>query len=210
MSVSVIIPPVGKDDPAVTFEEIMGELKKACVVYGIDEEAIRSALSNGTVNTPVRVASGKKPQRGEDARFEYHFDTSLKHAPVVDDDGRVDYHNINAIQNTSAGEVLVTKVPPGEGQPGMDVFGNELPGLIGRDFPFKTGENVAVSDDGSQLVAAKSGAVQFQSGKVSVVEVLVIRGDVDFNVGNIDCRGSVRVGGDIKAGFIVKVDGNLE
>ena len=46
--------------------------------------------------------------------------------------------------------------------------------------------------------------------KVEVQQNLEIKGDVDYSTGNIDFNGSLLVKGDIKAGFKVKVTGDLE
>ena len=107
-------------------------------------------------------------------------------------------------------EVLVTKTPPQPGKPGMTVKGKELKGLNGRDFPFNHGANTRVSEDGLQLLATTGGSILYLYGKVAVNDLTIINSDVDFNVGNIDCKGSVRVNGDVKTGFTIKLDGDLE
>lgn len=210
MAASVLLRAPQDDDAKVTAEEVMHELDQAEVVFGINEEAIRTAVTNCEYNTPLKVATGRMPERGADSSFIYHFDTSQDHKPKEDEDGHIDYRDISFIQNTETDAVLATKVPPTPGSPGMSVKGKELKGPDGRDLPFNNGVNTHVSDDGLSLVATVAGAIQYQFNKVSVMDVIAIKGDVDHTVGNIDCRGSVRVSGGIKAGFTLKIDGDLE
>ncbi len=83
-------------------------------------------------------------------------------------------------------------------------------GPPGRDISLSGGANTKISDDGLSLVAAANGVIQYVQGKVSVMDVIVIRSDVDFSVGNLDCCGSVKIMGDVKAGFDLKIAGDVE
>lgn len=210
MSATMVLYKPEQTDQPLTVDEVKEALAAEGVVYGIDEKEIARGVNDQVYVTPIKIAGGDLPQPGISAHFEYHFDTTNERTPKEDQDGRIDYKDINFIQNTHEGEVLVTKIPPSHGTPGRNVFGKEIQGPMGRDVPFKRGANTKISEDGMTLVATASGAIVFQKGKVSVNDVTVIRGDVDFNVGNIDCAGSVKVTGNVKAGFTIKVDGNLE
>ncbi len=210
MSVSMIIKKLVENETPPTFEEIMAALDSDGIIVGINEELIRKTLEEQNFNNPVCIAEGEKPRRGKNSEFKYHFQTAQSHKPQVDDDGRIDYKNINFIQNIEEGAILVTRTPAQPGIPGNNVYGKEIKGPDGRNLPFKNCANTAISDDGNTLTATCSGAIVFLYKKVSVNDVMVIKGDVDFNVGNLDCRGSVRVSGNIKTGFVIKTDGDLE
>lgn len=210
MSATVLIRKPNPDDPQLTIDEIMSEIKAKGIVHGLDHDAIENIVLDQIYNSPVKIASGTKPERGENSQFRYHFDTKNEHKPQVDVDGRIDYKNISFIQNIKKDEILVTKIPPTEGKPGTNIFGNDFKGPDGLNLPFKNGNNTVVSENGLELLAATSGAIVYLNGKVSVNDVTTISGDVDFNVGNLNCLGSIRVSGDIKTGFSVKCDGDLE
>jgi uncharacterized protein len=210
MAASVLIRVPKNEDTVVTAQEILSELEKAGVVFGIDHAAIERAVNERQFNVPVRVAVGRQPERGINSSFVYHFDTSSTHKPKEDSDGHVDYHDISFIQNTEAGAVLATKIPPTTGQPGCTVLGKEVVGPSGRDIPFSNGANTDVSSDGLTLKSTAGGVIQFTRGKISVSNVISIPTDVDHTTGNIDCKGSVKVAGHIKAGYSVIVDGDLE
>ncbi|MEW5794856.1 MAG: FapA family protein [Candidatus Zixiibacteriota bacterium] len=210
MTASILLRAPQDGDGPITFEEVMEELKANNVAFGIDQDAIREAVANSTFNTPLKVASGRMPERGANSTFVYNFDTSAQHVPKEGPDGHIDYKDIDFIQNVEKGAVLATRVPATAGRPGVNVRGKEIKGPDGRDVPFNNGVNTEVSSDGLSLSATASGAIQFQYGKVSVMDIITIKGDVDHTVGNVDCRGSLRVSGSIKAGFKITVDGDLE
>ncbi len=199
-----------QDEPPISVEEVTAEIGKAEVIQGIDHEAIEKCVDTQDYHNPVVIARGKKPTKGENSRFEYRFDTSGGGKPKEDEAGRMDYKNISYIQNIEKDAVLVTKIPPAPGVPGVTVKGKELKAPTGADIPFRNGKNTHVSDDGLSLLATKSGAIMYSHGTVAVNDLTIIGGDVDHTTGNIDCRGSVRVTGSIKAGFGVTIDGDLE
>ena len=210
MSATLILFKPSPGDASISLDEVLKEIEKSGIVYGLDRETVEKCVSEENYNNPTQIAAGKKPQRGDDSTFTYHFETTAKWAPKEDEDGRIDYKNINFIQSVEKDALLVTKTPPTAGIPGMTVKGRELPGLSGRDLPFNNGANTRVSEDGLSLNATTGGSILFLYSKVSVNDLTIINSDVDFNVGNIDCRGSVRINGDVKAGFTIKIDGDLE
>ena len=210
MSATLVLYQPPPEQEPITIEEIMKAVDDEGIEYGLNRELIEKTLQDGTYSTPVTIAEGEKPERGVAAQFEYHFDTVQNHTPKEDEDGRIDYADISFIQNTTDGAVLVTKTPPSRGNPGRNIFGKEISGPMGADLSFKRGNNTAISEDGLTLRSIAKGAIVYQRGKVSVSDVTVIQGDVDFNVGNITCAGSVKITGGVKTGFKINVDGNLE
>ncbi len=210
LTAMMVIHPPQPGEPSVTKEDILAEFERAGIVLGVIEEAVDSSLRDKLFNTPIIIAKGQPPVKGENSAFEYKFDATNNHSPREDKDGRIDYKDINFIQNAQEGMVLAVRTPATLGEPGHSVTGKELPPVAGRDIPFRIGANTKVSDDGNSLTAASNGVIVYRDGEVSVKDVMTISSDVDFNVGNLDCRGSLRITGDIKAGFSVNTDGDLE
>jgi uncharacterized protein (DUF342 family) len=210
MSASLLLRKPSPDEPEICEQEILEALTQEGVEYGIDNSAIKAVLNEQRFNVPVKVAEGILPEKGQNAILTCHFNTTDQHQPRVDEHGNIDYKEISFIQNCEAGRVLITKTPPTYGKPGTNINGREIAGPVGRDLSFSHGANTEISGDGLSVVASKSGVIQYSNGKISIVDVVSIDGDVDFSVGNIDCRGSVRVKGDIKAGFELTLDGDLE
>lgn len=210
MSATLIILPPQESESEIQAEEINAAIEKAGIQFGLKEDVIAQAAAMVEYNQPVLIAEGVKSKKGESSTFEYQFDTSNKHQPSEDEDGRIDYRNINFIQNIEKDSVLATRTAATPGIPGRTVRNKELKAPSGRDIPFNKGVNTEVSEDGLTLTASTSGAIMYQHGKISVNDLTVISGDVDHQVGNIDCLGSVRVTGNVKAGYELKVDGDLE
>ncbi|MBU8934939.1 MAG: FapA family protein [candidate division Zixibacteria bacterium] len=193
-----------------TLDNVKEEIERVGLVYGIDWEAIDEALVKREWDTPVRIAAGTKPVKGNDAIFEYTFETKRDQAPEEDEDGRIDYRSLNFIQNVEEDQVLVVKTPPTDGVDGTSVRGTPVKAACGRDLPFQSGKNTKISEDDLSLIATTSGSIVLTRDGISVNDVTSIQGDVDMRVGNIDCAGSVIIGGQINAGFKVHVGGNLD
>lgn len=210
MTATMVLRQLKKNDPFITIEEVMEEINKSGIVFGIDKELIEKSIADRNYNQPIKIASGKTPKRGQATIIDCKFDTAGSRKPTEDKYGRVDYKSINFIQNICEGEVLATRTPPMPGEPGTNILGKEIQGPPGRDVPFKYGKNTRVSDDGHQLIATSSGAIVYTNEKISINDITVINGDIDFSVGNIDSKGSIRISGGIKAGFTIKTDGDLE
>lgn len=210
MSASVVLRKPTADEPSINTERIIEELRAAGVVFGIDEDAISSAIKAEQYNEPLKVASGILPGRGAASTFAYHFHTRFEHKPHEDPDGHIDYRDLSFMQNIEEGGLLVTKTPATQGKTGMSVLGKEMLGSVGRDMAFEVGNNVRISEDGLQLFAATGGMIQYTGGKVSVQSCLTIPGSVDHTVGNLECKGSIKIAGDVKAGFKIHTDGDVE
>lgn len=204
-----VFPPRG--GKPVTVEEALAALREAGVVYGIKEDVVAKAVELANVSEPFLVAEGKPVENGLNARIEYKFNVDPKAGkPRILEDGRVDYYNLDLINNVREGDILAIKIPPTPGTPGMTVTGEEIPPKPGKDVVLAGGKNTELVDGGSTLIATATGHAMLQGNKVIVSPVLEVNGDVDFSSGNIDFVGSVLIKGSVKEGFRVKAEGDVE
>lgn len=203
-----INPPSGGRLP--TFEEIISFLTEAGVVFGIDENAIKDALENNRVGEFFLVAQGGKPEDGIDGYIDYKFDKDKDLKPVVLEDGRVDYKNLESVENVVKGQLLAVKVPPKPEKDGKTVTGKVVKAYKPKDPKMPAGKNTYLSEDGMKLFAACDGHVVYENGKVVVHPVFTRRGDVDYSIGNIEFVGDVIIMGSVLPDFKVKAGGNLE
>jgi len=206
-TVTLTAPGMGGGD--VTREDIEAMLKNSGVVHGWSDEAIDALVDDPSYGQKVPVAFGTKSVNGSDAKITYFFDTSVKIKPK-EIEGRVDFKELNTIRNVLKGEELAKKEPAQKGMPGRTVTGRVLPVKDGRDLAFDIGNNVALSKDGLRLVSTADGQVMLLHGKLTVETVMIVPGDVDTSVGNINFLGSVIVKGSVSDGFTVKAVGNIE
>jgi len=101
-------------------------------------------------------------------------------------------------------------IPPTEGFNGVDVFGNEIIAKKGREVLIKKGKNVVESEDGLKIYASKDGEVFFKDGTIFVDEVISIDGNIDNETGNIQFNGKINIKGNVKSGFKVEAEGDIE
>lgn len=202
--------PPGPGGADLSVDSMKSMLKNNGVAYGVNEEALETFESDPTYGVAVLVAEGEKPVHGQDARVNYAFETDHSKVQLKEKNGRVDFKELNLVQNVVEGQVLAKRVPPDKGSPGRTVTGKVLPAKPGRDLQIDVGKNVKISEDGSTATAAINGQVMLLAGKISVEPVYVVPGDVNLRTGNILFLGTVVVKGNVEDGFSVKAAGNIE
>jgi len=193
------------------FEEVMTALRNAGVLVGIREKDINEYLEKMDYAQPLLAAKGDPPRDGRNAYIDYKVRVEKTDVQFEEDEkGQVDFRNLDLLENVVVGQVLAVKVPFEDGIPGRTVTNRVLPAKSGKDTQIKYGKNTILSDDGNELTAATNGQVIFKAGKISVDEVLYIKGDVSLETGNITSLGSVVISGSVLDNFVVKAAGNIE
>ncbi len=209
MKAFITVSPPGRSGAEVSAEEIRGLLRSRGVVLGVQEQAIRSFIDHPRYNERIQVAEGVKPVNGRDARIVYNFKTRHE-VQLKERDGRIDFKELDLVQNVEAGQVVARKEPREDGTPGQTVTGRILPAKPGRDSVIECGKNVKLSEDGVNAVAMINGQVLLTAGRVSVEPIYTVEGDVNLKTGNILFLGTVFVKGNVEDGFTVKAAGNIE
>lgn len=201
----------------ITREQVLEELAKRKIVFGINHEAIdrlveMAAQGFRTEREGVVVAEGRRPVDGEDGAIIHHpmLQTPAGY-PRLTQDGRADFFDLNLVRNVAKDTVLATRKPPTRGEPGMDVFGRPVKAREGRDVQLRAGAGTRLSPDGQSVIATVEGHASISaSGEVTVSPIFIVPGDVGYGSGNIDFVGTVIVRGDVTQGFTVKAGKNVE
>ncbi len=201
-------PGPGGTDP--DYDTIVSHLQSNGVVHGFKEEVIQQIEEDPPYREPVLVAEGDKTRNGEDAKIVHNFDIDTNKIKLTETDGRVDFKELNIVQNVVEGQVLAKKKPAEHGEAGRTVTGKLLPATDGADESIQIGKNVSLSEDGMTAVADINGQVVIHSGKITVEPVYVVSGDVNLKTGNVLFLGTVVVKGNVTDGFNVKASGNIE
>jgi len=94
----------------VTEEAIFEALAKAKVEYGVNLEAIEQIIANHDYPRELLIAQGQPARPGKDGRLEFLFARAASGSPV-DLGYRVDFYDLNLVENVSAGQVLVRQIP---------------------------------------------------------------------------------------------------
>ena len=211
MQAFMIVQPPGEGGCDIPFDTFVMTLKINRVVHGIKEDFLRDFADQPIYQEEIEVAVGSKPVDGKSAHIKYEFETDQTKARLKEGtDGKIDFKELNIIQNVVEKQLLATKIPPQTGIPGETVTGKMLPAKNGVDISLPLGENVHASDDGAAILSDINGRVVIVNNKINVEPVLLIENSVSLETGNIIFLGSVIIKGDVEDGFSVKAAGNIE
>ena len=208
MSVTAFFYPPTEGAELMTEKEVYSSLAYRKISYGIDKEAIHGFFEHREYCKEIVVAKGKPVRQGHNARVELHFNSNLRARPTLKEDGSVDYFHLNLINNVEAGQKLATYHPEDPGDPGINVYGENIKPAAVKASYIKYGKNTVLSEDKMTLSAEKAGHVTVKDGKITVSDVLTVE-NVDVSTGNIDFEGSVEVKGVVASNFSVKAGGNI-
>ena len=195
------------DEEPLTREEIDAVIKQSGVVHGLSENRVESAWnmfqSHGALPSPLRIASGVAPVAHHSARVEYLLTVHQTVGEMNEEDGSLDFHEQHLIVNLDSGQDIGRWYPPVEGVSGMGVDGKEISVEVDEDEKhLRVGDNIVrvKQKDGSLLLRAGMDGmlVQSEDGGPSVSDVFELPGDVDFATGNLEARGSVIIGGNVR------------
>ena len=211
MHVYIEVIPPGEGGCDLTLEAYQSLLTQHRVYHGIKEEFLVEFADKPVFREKIIVAEGIKPYNGKDAYIQYNFEvdqTKIKLKEGVN--GKVNFKDLNIVQNVVQNQVLAVRMSPEDGVDGKTVTGKILPARAGNDIPLPLGNNVHVGDDSDSILADINGQVILSGGKINVEPVYTVEGDVNLKTGNIIFLGTVIINGNVEDGFSVKADGNIE
>ncbi|HJV73545.1 MAG TPA: FapA family protein, partial [Noviherbaspirillum sp.] len=178
------------------------------IVYGIDRPRIDAAFAAGHCER-VAIAKGQAAQEGVPTRFETLYD---KKDPSEEEDNldRIRYTDLCHILVVNPGDKLMRRVPPVQGKNGTNIKGHAVLPKPTPDIPFRIGlDGVAPAENDPNLLVATTGGQPVSSDNGVTVNPVIEVTDVDLSTGSIEFQGTLRVGGDVKAGMHIKVSGDV-
>ncbi|MGE5397406.1 MAG: DUF342 domain-containing protein [Chitinophagales bacterium] len=189
---------------SVTVDELYSELKKCGVVFGIDP--VKLASLQGATRSEL-IATGIWPKTGSDAKITYLFQKpSIK--PTITKDGKINHYDLGQIIVVEEGQLLATKSPAGDGEPGRNVLGELISAVPGKNKEFQVGKGVCIVNN--HAIAQYEGALSWKGSKVLVDRVFLVPSDVDSSIGNINFPGKVLILGNVNEKFSVEADDDIE
>jgi hypothetical protein len=195
---------------AASRDAVLAALNKAGVAFGIQEEAIDSAVASGSAVGEV-VARGEAPEHGINGWLEPLIPQVRDRRPHEDESGHIDYHDLGEIMVVHPGDPLMRLHPPTVGKDGCTVSGKPLPARPGKPVKF-AGKLAGASpspDDPDLLLAEITGQPVIVRDGMTVEPVFKVD-RVGSASGNINFEGNVAVRGDVDAGMIVRATGDIE
>ena len=194
-----------------SMESYLSLLKSNRVHFGAKEHVLREFADKPIYRERILVAEGIKPANGRDAYIQYAFETDLSKVRLREgSNGRVDFKELNLIQNVVENQPVARKMPAEKGVQGQTVTSRDIPASNGNDIPLPLGKNVHVGQDGECILSDINGQVILVAGKINVEPVYTVDGGVNLKTGNIIFLGTVIINGNVEDGFSVKAAGNIE
>ncbi len=204
LSVEFLIPSV-----SIKPDEIIKVLKDKNIIFGLKYNVIEAICKNGQTVFNEVVAEGIPHENGTDASINFTFNKEHRAKPQILDDGRVDFKNMGFVEAVKAGDALAIKIPASKGKNGTTVTGKVIRAKDGKEAVFKIGKNISLSSDGLKAIADVDGTVNVDNDKISVIQMLEIKGDVGVETGNILFQGQVIVNGNVTNGYSIECEGDL-
>jgi hypothetical protein len=222
LSCSAAYTPSGNGAP-LTLTEFQTFMTQAKIREGIIQDGVEALLASAAQGTPVTcvIAAGLAMVPGTDGTIRFAVRDALDNENNQEDttepagDGRMDLRRVQRFLNVESGQLVGTILQPGEGTAGKNVRGQPIPAQPGTALDVELVRNIRLGDDGVSLYAEADGRLCWQGKELSVEDIYLIKGDIDFKVGNVLYNGYLDVKGDILDGFKVqaskgiKVQGNI-
>lgn len=199
-----------------TVSLLRARLREMGVTHGIKDDVLKELAENPDGDL-VTVAEGIQSVQGKDGWYEFFFDTEYKDKPKILDDGSVDYSLYGNMPSVEEGDTLAVYHHPEEGRDGVNVFGEYITAMPGKNLPRLSGVGVVSLDDGETFVARYGGKILYDDGRINIEKELIITGDVSNTTGDVFFRNDIHIYGNVTAGMKVVsekggivVDGSVE
>ncbi len=211
MKVTVRFYPPSDNKAYIKKEEILRALSYQGIQYGIIEDAIDTFIQKREYCKNYLFAEGVPLVEGKDAEIHYCFNLKPNARPRLNQDGSVDFYDLDAINHVKAGDVLATLEKEKCGTEGVSVYGVRLVPKMVKSAYLKYGKGVILSKDQLSVTAEMDGHVMLSSDeKIVVANTYVVEENVDASTGNIRYDGNVTVKGHVCSGFTIIASGDVE
>ena len=187
---------------------ITSMLRDRGLKFGLSPQEMRHAIElllGGQEIKDLVIARGTAPGKPQDARIEALMGLPEQRTWRQNESGHVDFRDRGAWPVAEEGRPIAILHPAVAGEKGRNVFGQDVIPPLPRLLRLKKGKGVDLQQDGTVAVATTRGLLNRpEEEKFEVLQVLEIRGDVDFNVGHVDFPGVVKVSGGVLPDFRVR------
>jgi uncharacterized protein len=194
---------------SISYNEIVSTLTAKGIKVGVEQKVIEVLVRTKEYCKDYVIAKGIAVTLGNDAKITYHFNTNLNVKPKMNEDGTVDFHQLDNIGHIHKGQILATLTPEDVGKPGLNVYGEIIKQPSYNKSKLRFGKNITISEDKCTLTSDVDGHASLVEGKVFVSNIYEVQ-DVDTSTGNIAFEGNVVVKGNVRSGFEIVARGNIE
>ena len=194
----------------ITMEMVAKELAAHNIVSGIDEFDVREMVEGRIYENCMCIARAIPAKNGANGYVDFKYEKTRVIQPKRDEFGVANFRELDTIVQIRRGDVIADIIPPTEGEPGINIFGEPIPPEPGKPAKPVLGKNSVITADGAHIIAACDGHIKYGLNCFNVEDTVTIYSDLDISVGNIDFFGDVHVKGNVMEGFSVKAGKNLK
>lgn len=199
-----------KDDE-LSVDQVNEALRESGITVGIDHDTINLMIEHKQVDQKRLIAKGREAVPGKDGEIKYLLDFKSELTPTERENGSVDFFDLGLINNVLEGQHLARIIPPADGTPGENIYGEVIPAKRGKPVKLRNGNNTEFDKDDEAILKAITPGNAKLRGKdmIEVETVYPVEKDVSYRTGNIDFTGDVYIKGDVLSGFKVTATGDI-
>jgi uncharacterized protein (DUF342 family) len=196
-----------------SYKDIEEILQRRQIIAIVDKSEIEEKLEAIDVNNPkltrIEVARGKEAENGYDEYYIPMLNIEKKAGKVLQD-GRIDFREVGSIIEVTKDQEILRRIPKEKPVDGYTIFGEKIEAILENREGYQIGENLVRSPhDENIFVSGINGCLNVDGKRIGVSPYAIIRGNIDYESGNIDFNGSVHVKESVLPGFSVKARGNI-
>jgi len=165
----------------------------------IDIDKIKQLILSPTGGSIV-VAKGQRPINGVKAQIKYYFPLEEEEDSCSQNDKMVRIGDVIA-------EKIMTALP---GRDGFTVTGELIKAMEEADESLVVSDGDILLESGSKAIASRSGRPALINGKICVIPLMIVPGDVSKDTGNIDFDGDIIIRGNVMDNCKVVARGRIK
>ncbi len=203
-----LFPPVGEEG-AFSAGEVGRALQLSHVTSGIEAAMLVRIMQEKPFFRWLPIAIGTPVVQGSEGSIHEHYAKELPFEVKIDENGVADYKASNYVRQIMKGDVICDITPSVQGSDGVQIDGKPAKAKPIRELKIPKGNNTELTEDGLHLIASIDGNVEYRNGVYEICPVLVIPGDVDYKVGNVNFNGDIHIKGVVRENFRVTATGAI-
>ncbi|BHH83331.1 DUF342 domain-containing protein [Desulforhopalus sp. 52FAK] len=206
-------PPI-ESAPPVTEKLIGTVISDSGITYGIDDNAlskIHTIIKDKEIEfNKITFAKGKSVGESFDSYLRFDMEIGPIAGTILEN-GSIDFRDRRIMVGVKANQCIATKIPAIEGDPGINIMGEETPGRTPIDIKVQPLNDARFIKETNQVIATKDGVLSIVNKNViKVLSHQVITEDIDYKTGNVDSENAVTIHGSVQPGFKVNTVGDLK
>ena len=108
-----------------------------------------------------------------DLYVEYFFNTDLKARPTLNEDGSVDFFNLNTMNHVKKDDLLARLTKEDPGDYGINVCGEQVKPRDVKRLKLKYGRNIYVNEDRTEAYCEVNGHVTLVDDKIFCFHIMI-------------------------------------